>query len=182
MVWRDSSRRLGDHAWPSCGRRTRPRSRSAPAAQPATKLETAGYFADSQQPRPRRKPGRNATVGEPPPWQTLWPGRGHGYPIARSATAHHTIPGANLQKLTSEPSPGLLPQLRCLRPSPEALPAVQAPPLPMPVASVAALRTAGGSGRRRGAGSPQVGLNGVCPRLRRAHATRDSVLLWLSRG
>ncbi|PAN07805.1 hypothetical protein GQ55_1G356800 [Panicum hallii var. hallii] len=30
----------------------------------------------------------------------------------------------------------------------------------MSVASVAALRTAGGSGRRRGAGSPQVGLNG----------------------
>ena len=59
-------------------------------------------------------------VGESPPWhlrKLFWPGRGHGYPIARRATAHHTIPGANLQKLTSEP-------LRCLRlrPSPEALP------------------------------------------------------------
>jgi len=66
--WRDATQRNLVHSWPSCGcgRRTRPRSRSAPAAQPATKLETAGYFAAQrriQQPRPRRKPGRNSTVG-----------------------------------------------------------------------------------------------------------------------
>jgi hypothetical protein len=98
----------------------------------------------------------------------FWPGRCHGYPIARRATEHHTTPDANLLHKEKEKenrtslhfrSPGLAPSS-----VPAFAAALHEPCLPMSVASVAALRTAG-SGRRRGAGSQQTGLNGECLRL-----------------
>lgn len=117
----------------------------------------------------------NRTVADSPPSQanSFGPGASTATP-SRAAPRRTTRSPAQAHKNqpTGEPSPGLLPLLRCFHPSPEALPA----PLPMPVASVAALRTAGGSGRCRGAGSPQVGLNGGSLPSPRHLLT----LLWLS--
>jgi hypothetical protein len=161
-----------------------PRNKAPPPAEQTGRYFAAARIHQPRQKKKKKKLGRAArpVVGASPPPHTLL---ARALPRLPDRAPRHGAPHDPRRKpatqrkkkteraFTSVPLAGLAPSS-----VPAFAAALHEPCLPMSVASVAALRTAG-SGRRRGAGSQQTGLNGERLRLCQVRETLSN-RIWLS--
>lgn len=92
-----------------------PRPANKKAQEVPAHARPAEIFAAARRNGSKPRPRKNLSLASFAS-KLFWPGRGHGYPIPRRATANHTFgrpaffhPGANLQEPTGLPSRGPVP-------------------------------------------------------------------------